>query len=92
MKQILLVAAVAAAALAAAACDNARTDANSANSAYINSGASATAAMPPSSYPSQPATVASNDTLGPPPAPERQASTDTATSDTASPNTANPVK
>ena len=100
MRSILPVAALAAAALAVAACDKPRTQ-----SAYINSGASATPAMPAGSPPSQPATVPSNEPLGQPdkggaPAAdaaaqvpnERPVTTAPATSDTASPNTAPPAK
>jgi hypothetical protein len=90
MNKILLVAAVAAATLAVAACDKPGA---STNSAYINSGTSATPAMPATSAPSQPATVASTEPLGQPqPEAERQPSTATATSDTASPNAASPAK
>jgi len=94
MKTILSMAAVAAAALGLAACDK---PANT-KSAYINSGQSATPAMPATSTPSQPATVASTQPLGQPapsqePAPaQAPSSTSPATSDTASPNTAPPAK
>ena len=101
MRSFLPVAALAAAALAVAACDKPRTQ-----SAYINSGTSATPAMPAGSLPSQPATVPSGEPLGQQdkggapatdataqaPSSERPMTTAPATSDTASPNTAPPAK
>jgi hypothetical protein len=85
MKRILTVAALAAAALGVAACEKPGT-----NTAYLNSGASATPAMPPVSGPSRPATEASpQDTMAASPGTAaNEASTSPATSDTASPNTA----
>ena len=93
MKTILSMAAVAAAALGLAACDKPAGT----KSAYINSGQSATPAMPATSTPSQPATVPSTEPLGQPAqpdssAPQPQSTTSTATSDTASPNAAPPAK
>ena len=83
MNRILFVAAFAATALGLAACDKPGT-----RTAYINSGASATPAMPPTSAPSKPATEYSpQDTLGEP-RESREAATSTAMSDTASPSTA----
>lgn len=92
MRSILPVAAVAAAALSVAACDMSRSGAQS---AYLNSGASATPAMPATSLPSQPATEASTEPIGASQATvaalnEAPVTTAPATSDTASPNTAPP--
>ena len=91
MRTLLTVAAVAAAALSVAACDMR----SGAQSAYLNSGASATPAMPATSLPSQPATEPSTEPMGasqPALASLDQNPTTTApaTSDTASPNTAPP--
>lgn len=74
MRKILPLAAAAAAALALGACDKPRT-----NSAYINSGQSATGAMP-----AEPLAPPQTPEQAPPPA----VTTAPATSDTASPNTA----
>ena len=78
MRFLVHVAAVAAAALAVAACDKPQT-----KSAYINSGASATPAMPAQHAPSQsPAETAAQ------PASEAASTQAPAVSDTTSPNTA----
>jgi len=82
MKRLLPVAAIALVALTLAACDKPRT-----NSAYINSGASATPLMP-ADPPSQAVTAAPDAAVTAASPAQATVTTATATSDTASPSTA----
>jgi hypothetical protein len=84
MRFLLRVAAVAAAALAVAACDKPRTQ-----SAYINSGTSATPAMPAQQAPAEAPSEASAQPMSSQPKPGNAAvSQAPAVSDTTSPSTA----
>ena len=86
MRSIIPVAALAAMALAIAACDKPRTQ-----SAYINSGTSATPAMPAGSGPSESPSESSAQPMSSyPPGSQVAASQAPAVSDTTSPSTAAP--
>jgi hypothetical protein len=89
MKRTIVVAALAAAAFAAAGCDKPQT-----STAYINSGASATPAMPATQAPSgSPAETPAEPLKASPAEPAREVNPSApAVSDTASPSAAPPQK